>query len=87
MISLPATFEVSRALQKKIHVGRRKEERAADLLPAAWVLAMRPSHGLDTVIACDSDFRSMTPHARFSALGGCLETRGRTFGDDELVLE
>jgi len=42
------TFEVSRALQKKIHVGCTKQERAADLLPAAWVLAVRPSHGLDT---------------------------------------
>ena len=35
VISLPETFEVSRALQKKIPVGYEKEERAADLVPAA----------------------------------------------------
>jgi hypothetical protein len=79
VISLPETFEVSRALQKKIHVGSEKEERAADLVPAAWILAVRPSH--------DSGLRSMTPRAHFSALGGCFETRERAFRNDELVLE
>ena len=79
VISLPETFEVSRALQKKSPVGYDKEERAADLVPAAWILAVRPSH--------DSGLRSMMQQAHFSALGGRFETRGRTFGDDELVLD
>jgi hypothetical protein len=79
VISLPETFEVSRALQKRIHVGYEKEERAADLVPAAWILAVRLSH--------DSGFRSMMPQAHFSALGGCFETRERAFRNNELVLE
>ena len=85
--SLPETFEVSRALQKKIHVGTKKKERAADLVPAARILAARPSHGPDTAIACDSGFCSTTAQAHFSALGGCFETRERAFRNDELVLE
>jgi hypothetical protein len=55
-VKLVDSFEVSSALQKKIHVGCRKEERAADLLAAPRLLAARPSHGLDTAIACDSGF-------------------------------
>jgi hypothetical protein len=35
VISLPETFEVSRALQKKIQIECGKEKRAADLLSAA----------------------------------------------------
>jgi hypothetical protein len=86
-VNVPETFEVSSALQKKIHVGaENRKERLISCRPPG-VLAVRPSHGLDTAVACDSDFRSMTPQAHFSAPGGCLETRGRTFGDDELVLE
>jgi hypothetical protein len=84
-VRLPETFEVSRALQMKIHVGCGKEEGAADLLPAAWVLAVRPSRGLETAFRARLSF-ALDDAAHFSSLGGRLETRGRTFGDDELVL-
>jgi hypothetical protein len=87
-VKLTDSFEVSSALQKKIRVRVQKREKERLI---SWrrpgVLAARPSHGLDTAIACDSGFRSTTAQAQLSVLGGCLETRERAFRDGELVLE
>lgn len=71
-VRLPETFEVSRALQMKIHVGCGKEEGAADLLPAAWVLAVRPSHGLETLCARRCRKRISLPLADVSKQEGAL---------------